>query len=94
MSRRRSLRAHRLPESHRREYFPRRRHRLIGLPLNEIPVVEDNYYGDVHFDGDKPPALYALVMIRTTFTFARCQNLRAWREARLHLGQASLLNKS
>lgn len=23
-------------------------------------VVEDNCYGDVHFDGDKPPALYAM----------------------------------
>jgi len=38
-----------------------RRHRLIELAAEyEIPVVEDNCYGDVHFDGDKPPALYAL----------------------------------
>ncbi len=25
-----------------------------------VPIVEDNCYGDVHFDGDVPPALYAL----------------------------------
>jgi 2-aminoadipate transaminase len=38
-----------------------RRYRLIELAAEyEIPVVEDNCYGDVHFDGDKPPALYAL----------------------------------
>jgi len=38
-----------------------RRHRLIELAAEyEIPVVEDNCYGDVHFDGDKPPALYAM----------------------------------
>lgn len=38
-----------------------RRHRLIELAAEyEIPVVEDNCYGDVHFDGLKPPALYAL----------------------------------
>ena len=39
----------------------KRRYRLIELAAEyEIPVVEDNCYGDVHFDGDKPPALYAL----------------------------------
>lgn len=26
----------------------------------DIPIVEDNCYGDVHYDGDKPPSLYAL----------------------------------
>lgn len=26
----------------------------------EIPVVDDNCYGDVHYDGDKPKSLYAL----------------------------------
>ena len=25
-----------------------------------VPLVEDNCYGDVHFEGPKPPALYAL----------------------------------
>ena len=40
--------------------LPRRR-RLIDIARErDIPVVEDNCYGDVHFDGDKPPALYAL----------------------------------
>lgn len=39
----------------------RRRRRLIDIARErDIPVVEDNCYGDVHFDGDKPPALYAL----------------------------------
>lgn len=38
-----------------------RRRRLIDIARErDIPVVEDNCYGDVHFDGDKPPALYAL----------------------------------
>ena len=38
-----------------------RRRRLIDIAKErDIPVVEDNCYGDVHFDGDKPPALYAL----------------------------------
>ena len=38
-----------------------RRRRLIDVARErDIPVVEDNCYGDVHFDGDKPPALYAL----------------------------------
>lgn len=40
--------------------LPRRR-RLIDIARErDIPVVEDNCYGDVHFDGDKPPSLYAL----------------------------------
>lgn len=26
----------------------------------DIPVVDDNCYGDVHYDGDKPKSLYAL----------------------------------
>ena len=38
-----------------------RRRLLIDIAeRHDIPVVEDNCYGDVHFDGDKPPALYAL----------------------------------
>jgi 2-aminoadipate transaminase len=38
-----------------------RRHRLLTLARQfDIPVVEDNCYGDVHYDGDKPPAFYAL----------------------------------
>lgn len=38
-----------------------RRHRLIEIARNrDIPIVEDNCYGDVHYDGDKPPALYAM----------------------------------
>ena len=38
-----------------------RRRRLIDIARRrDIPVVEDNCYGDVHFDGDKPPALFAL----------------------------------
>ncbi|MCY3837190.1 MAG: PLP-dependent aminotransferase family protein [Gammaproteobacteria bacterium] len=38
-----------------------RRRLLIGIARrHDIPVVEDNCYGDVHFDGDKPPSLYAL----------------------------------
>ncbi len=38
-----------------------RRHALIDIAERHgIPVVEDNCYGDVHFDGDKPPSLYAL----------------------------------
>ena len=38
-----------------------RRRALIDIARrHDIPVVEDNCYGDVHFDGDKPPALYAL----------------------------------
>lgn len=38
-----------------------RRHRLIEIAKSRnIPIVEDNCYGDVHYDGNKPPALYAL----------------------------------
>ncbi len=38
-----------------------RRLELVALARrHDIPVVEDNCYGDVHYDGDKPPALYAL----------------------------------
>ncbi len=38
-----------------------RRHQLIEIAAaREIPVVEDNCYGDVHYDGPKPPSLYAL----------------------------------
>lgn len=38
-----------------------RRRVLIDIARRRgIPIVEDNCYGDVHFDGDKPPALYAL----------------------------------
>ena len=38
-----------------------RRKQLISIAENhDIPIVEDNCYGDVHFDGVKPPALYAL----------------------------------
>ena len=38
-----------------------RRRALIDIAAErDIPIVEDNCYGDVHYDGDKPPALYAL----------------------------------
>lgn len=38
-----------------------RRHRLIDIArARDIPIVEDNCYGDVHYDGDKPSALYGL----------------------------------
>ena len=38
-----------------------RRLRLTELARgHRIPVVEDNCYGDVHYEGDVPPALYAL----------------------------------
>ncbi len=38
-----------------------RRKRLLELAqAHDIPVVEDNCYGDVHYDGEKPPALFAL----------------------------------
>ena len=38
-----------------------RRLQLIELVgRHDIPVIEDNCYGDVHYDGNKPPALYAL----------------------------------
>jgi len=40
---------------------PHRRQKLVELARrHDVPVIEDNCYGDVHFDGDKPPALYAL----------------------------------
>ena len=38
-----------------------RRKRLLEIAeAHDIPVVEDNCYGDVHYDGEKPPALFAL----------------------------------
>lgn len=38
-----------------------RRLQLVELARDhDVPVIEDNCYGDVHYDGDKPPALYAL----------------------------------
>ena len=38
-----------------------RRLKLIEIAAaHDIPIVEDNCYGDVHFDGYKPPALFAL----------------------------------
>jgi 2-aminoadipate transaminase len=38
-----------------------RRLELVDLARrHDVVVVEDNCYGDVHFDGDKPPALYSL----------------------------------
>ena len=38
-----------------------RRRRLIEVAeRHRIPIVEDNCYGDVHYDGEKPPSLYAL----------------------------------
>ena len=38
-----------------------RRHRLIDIAASHnIPIVEDNCYGDVHYDGEKPRSLYAL----------------------------------
>ena len=38
-----------------------RRRRLIDIAkAHDIPIVEDNCYGDVHYDGEKPPALFAL----------------------------------
>jgi 2-aminoadipate transaminase len=38
-----------------------RRLKLVELAREyDIPVIEDNCYGDVHYDGEKPPALYAL----------------------------------
>ena len=38
-----------------------RRRRLVEIAERRgIPIVEDNCYGDVHFDGEKPPALFAL----------------------------------
>ncbi len=39
----------------------KRRRMLIDIAAERgIPIIEDNCYGDVHYDGDKPPALYAL----------------------------------
>ena len=40
--------------------LPRRRALIDIAAERNIPIVEDNCYGDVHYDGDKPPALYAL----------------------------------
>lgn len=38
-----------------------RRQQLLEVAEKyEVIVVEDNCYGDVHFEGEKPPALYAL----------------------------------
>ena len=38
-----------------------RRHTLVEIAqAHDIPIVEDNCYGDVHYDGEKPPSLYAL----------------------------------
>lgn len=38
-----------------------RRLELISLAHRyDCPLVEDNCYADVHFDGEKPPALYSL----------------------------------
>ena len=38
-----------------------RRRALVEIAqAHDIPVVEDNCYGDVHYDGEKPPSLYAL----------------------------------
>ncbi|MYD44237.1 MAG: PLP-dependent aminotransferase family protein, partial [Gammaproteobacteria bacterium] len=38
-----------------------RRHQLIETASKrDIPIVEDNCYGDVHYDGEKPSSLYAL----------------------------------
>ena len=38
-----------------------RRHQLIEVAAaRDIPIIDDNCYGDVHYDGKKPPALYAL----------------------------------
>ena len=55
-----------------------------------VPIVEDNCYGDVHFDGDVPPALYALDPSPShdlpVFAF---QDLRSRRAPRLHGGAAA-----
>jgi len=38
-----------------------RREELIALAQRfDVPVVEDNCYGDVHYEGEIPPALFAL----------------------------------
>ncbi|XOV88160.1 MAG: PLP-dependent aminotransferase family protein [Pseudomonadota bacterium] len=38
-----------------------RKHELIEIASRfDVPVVEDNCYGDVHFDGAKVPSLFAL----------------------------------
>ena len=38
-----------------------RRHELLEIAERyQIPIVEDNCYGDVHYDGEKPKSLYAL----------------------------------
>ena len=38
----------------------RRAELLAAAKRHRCLVVEDNCYGDVHYDGDKPPALYAM----------------------------------
>lgn len=40
--------------------LPRREVLIDIATQHDIPIVEDNCYGDVHYDGAKPPALYAL----------------------------------
>lgn len=38
-----------------------RKRELIEIAANyDLPVVEDNCYGDVHFEGDKVPAMFAM----------------------------------
>lgn len=38
-----------------------RRQELLEIAAKyQIPIVEDNCYGDVHYDGEKPKSLYAL----------------------------------
>lgn len=38
-----------------------RKEELIRIAAEyDLPLVEDNCYGDVHFDGDKVPSLYAM----------------------------------
>lgn len=38
-----------------------RKHELLEIARQyDLPVVEDNCYGDVHFEGEKVPSLYAL----------------------------------
>lgn len=38
----------------------RKRQLLEIASRYQLPIVEDNCYGDVHFDGDKVPSLYAM----------------------------------
>ena len=65
--------------------------RLIELAgEHEIPVVEDNCYGDVHFDGNVPPALYAPEWETSAphLPLLALKDLCFWREVRLHPGEA------